>query len=172
MTGIYKIENKVTGQVYIGQSTNIKRRFKDHMVRAFNNFPSNEQYNNELYIDLRRYGKENFTFMVIEECQKEELKEKEAYWIGVYNSYLNGYNLNSGHLHQEATIKFDETIIKEIQKILLESNITYEEIHKKYNISFGRISDINQGRLLKNNLFSYPLRSKKRLLNSDGRVAN
>ena len=31
MIGIYKIENKVNGKIYIGQSVNIENRWKQHM---------------------------------------------------------------------------------------------------------------------------------------------
>ncbi|WP_143000418.1 GIY-YIG nuclease family protein [Ruminococcus sp. YE282] len=30
MIGIYKFTNKITGESYIGQSTNIKRRYNQH----------------------------------------------------------------------------------------------------------------------------------------------
>ena len=37
MIGIYKIENKVNGKVYIGQSVNIESRWKGHKSNLRNN---------------------------------------------------------------------------------------------------------------------------------------
>lgn len=86
--GIYKIENLKNGKIYIGQSIEIERRFQKHLVAK-----------DDFYIHkaLRKYGKENFTFQIIEECDLKILNEREIYWINFYNSLIpNGYNMNSG----------------------------------------------------------------------------
>ena len=62
-----------------------------------------------LYVAIRKYGIENFTFEVIEECRQEELNEKEIYWIKYYNSYgSGGYNAtlggDTGHLYDYSEI--------------------------------------------------------------------
>lgn len=36
MIGIYKITNKVNGHSYVGQSSNIQRRWQNHKVAAYN----------------------------------------------------------------------------------------------------------------------------------------
>lgn len=48
-----------------------------------------------------KYGIDNFLFEVIEECKRENLNEREIYWIKQYNSFFfdknsNGYNLTRG----------------------------------------------------------------------------
>ena len=46
---------------------------------------------------MNKYGINNFSFEIIEECKKNELSEKEKYWINYYNSTSpNGYNLTKG----------------------------------------------------------------------------
>ena len=45
---------------------------------------------------MRKYGIENFTFSVIEECSQEQLNEREIYWIEYYDTYKNGYNSTLG----------------------------------------------------------------------------
>lgn len=50
---------------------------------------------------MKKYGVENFSFSVIEECPLQELDNKEVYYIEKYNSYIhfpnsNGYNLTLG----------------------------------------------------------------------------
>ena len=90
MIGIYKIQNLINGKIYIGQSIHIKARFNAHKSEARNG------NTRPLYNAIRKYGVENFSFEVIEECSKEKLNEREIYWIKKYNSFHNGYNLTLG----------------------------------------------------------------------------
>ncbi len=94
MIGIYKIENKINGKIYIGQSNNIKTRWIQHLS-ALNNGIHN---NRHLQCAWNKYGESNFEFSVIEECNSEDLNSKEIYYIDFYNSYIskNGYNLTFG----------------------------------------------------------------------------
>ena len=87
MIGIYKITNKNTGKIYIGQSNDIERRFSEHC------------YKDVLAIDkaIQKYGKDAFSFEVVEECSLKTLDEREKYWIAYYNTYKGfGYNCNEG----------------------------------------------------------------------------
>lgn len=89
MIGIYKITNKITDQVYIGQSVHIERRWQEHSGRF--------QYGySKLYQAMQEYGIENFAFEIIEKCEATELDKKERYWIKYYNSYKKGYNSTPG----------------------------------------------------------------------------
>lgn len=89
MIGIYKIQNKINGKIYIGQSVNITRRLWEH--KTFKNAkPENIDY----YI--QKEGIENFKYDIIEECEKDSLIEREKYWIQYYDSYNNGYNQTLG----------------------------------------------------------------------------
>jgi len=38
----------------------------------------------------------NFTFEILEECPREQLNEKEAFWINMYQSNVFGMNGNKG----------------------------------------------------------------------------
>ena len=89
--GIYKITNKINGHSYIGQSVNIIRRWGDHRHHYHN-----LDYDCTLYKAFRKYGLENFEFEIIEECEPELLDEKEEYYIKLYDTYKNGYNLTIG----------------------------------------------------------------------------
>lgn len=92
MIGIYKITNKVNGNSYIGLSTDIERRWKDHK----NEYNWKREFNKTLYQAFQKYGLENFTFEVLEECSPIELSEKEKYYINLYDTYKNGYNNTTG----------------------------------------------------------------------------
>lgn len=92
MIGIYKITNKINGNSYIGLSTDIKRRWKDHKSE----YNWNRESKKPLYQAFKKYGIQNFTFEVLEECFPEELSNKEKYYIELYDTYKNGYNSTSG----------------------------------------------------------------------------
>lgn len=92
--GIYCIENLINHKKYIGLSKDIHRRWGEHRRTAFNS--ASKSYDLPIYGAIRKYGLENFSFNIIEECKEEELQEKEKYWIKYYNSTENGYNLTEG----------------------------------------------------------------------------
>lgn len=86
--GIYKIENLINGKVYIGQSIEIERRFKKHLTAKDNTI---------IHKAIRKYGKENFSLQILEECDITLLDDRESYWINYYNSIIpNGYNMING----------------------------------------------------------------------------
>ena len=89
MIGIYIITNKIDGKRYIGQSVDIKKRFHDHRCVS-------HETNVHLKRALKKYGKENFKYEVLEECPEEKLDELEVYYISKlkpeYNVSLGGQN--------------------------------------------------------------------------------
>lgn len=162
MTGIYMIKNLINGKCYIGQSINIKRRFKEHKSRILQK--SCKEYNSSLYQDIRKFGLQNFSFEVLEECSKEYLNEREIFWISYYNanSPFFGYNLLEGG----ATTFFknsrvlSEEEVEEIKK-LLRKNISQTEIARLFNVNQGTISDINVGDSWFSSDENYPIRKKQ-----------
>ena len=74
--GVYKMENKKTGVIYIGCSTQLKRRFRDHK----NNLKKNKHKNGLLQEAYNQYGLDVFEFEVIKEYPPDtpfEVLEKE-----------------------------------------------------------------------------------------------
>ena len=94
MIGIYKITNKINDNSYIGLSVDIERRWKTHCQRYQD--PNNKEYDKVLYKAFRKYGINNFSFEIIEECDAKQLQEKEKYWITFYDTYNHGYNATPG----------------------------------------------------------------------------
>lgn len=87
MIGIYKITKKENGKSYIGQSNDIERRFSEHKSKL--DIP--------IEMAIQKYGINAFTFEVIEECELNQLDERERFWIAYYNTYKGfGYNCNEG----------------------------------------------------------------------------
>lgn len=87
ISGIYKIENLINGKKYIGQSIDIQRRFDEH---------KRDKDNCRIHQALRKYGINNFSFEIVEECPIILLDEREKYWIKYYDSFNNGYNATTG----------------------------------------------------------------------------
>lgn len=95
ITGIYVITNKVNGKQYIGLSNNCIRRWYDHRNKGMKPLIE-EDVVKPLYRAFRKYGLENFTFEILEECSKEKLCERELYWIKEKETYTKGYNATIG----------------------------------------------------------------------------
>ena len=86
---VYKITNTRNGKPYVGQTTRpIKERFREH-ARCRKSLIGKA---------IRKYGAENFTFEVLEECENaEQLNEREIFWIAELNCKSpNGYNISDG----------------------------------------------------------------------------
>lgn len=91
--GIYKITHISTGKSYIGQSVDVATRWKQHIKRGLGADPITR---NKLYPAMNELGPENFTFALLEECPKEQLSEREKFWISYYQTYDFGYNETIG----------------------------------------------------------------------------
>ena len=94
ITGIYCIENIINHKKYIGQSVNIKERWRKHRKELY----ANKHDNDYLQKSWNKYGKASFSFYILEECKIEDLDEKEIYYIDLYKTldFKYGYNLKSG----------------------------------------------------------------------------
>ena len=93
-TGIYKITNIKTKECYIGQAIHIKDRFVEHAKCGLG---IDTPAGNKLYKAIQEFGLWNFSFEVLEECPREQLNEKEKYYIDLYSSYDYGYNSTRGN---------------------------------------------------------------------------
>lgn len=95
MVGIYKITNLINNKIYVGQSINIKDRWYQHKYKA--DKPQERGYNSIIHCAFRKYGIDNFSFEILEECNEDELDTKEQYWIKTLNTLApNGYNILIG----------------------------------------------------------------------------
>lgn len=87
---VYKITNNINNKIYVGMTRyTIQKRWQEHKNKY-------KKKNTHLYFAMRKYGIENFSIEVIEECKEEDLILREAYWIQFYNSYNDGYNMTEG----------------------------------------------------------------------------
>lgn len=86
---IYKYTYTPTGESYIGQTTNFNKRQKEHLK---------EDRINLKFHNLLRKHYNDFIIEILEQniSTKEELNNKEKFYIKKYNSYNNGFNLTQG----------------------------------------------------------------------------
>lgn len=91
---IYKITNQLNGKIYIGQTIRKPEyRWYEHINNAYN---SNRRDKMAITQAIAKYGEENFQFEVIEECDNNQLNEREQYYIHYYHSLQDGYNSTPG----------------------------------------------------------------------------
>ena len=90
IVGIYKITSP-SGKIYIGQSSNIHERIKRYI-----NLNCKPQI--RLYNSLLKYGWNDHIFKIIEECDINQLDERELFWgIKLDTLGINGLNLRLGN---------------------------------------------------------------------------
>lgn len=77
LCGVYKIVNIVNNKVYIGSSVNIKYRLNTHkrLLRQ------NKHFNYHLQSSYNKHGESSFLFVQLEITTKEQMIEREQYWI-------------------------------------------------------------------------------------------
>lgn len=89
-TGIYKITNLENQMCYVGQAVNIADRLKQHIKRGLGAEPATR---NKLYPAMKNIGVENFSFEIIEQCDRSCLNEKEDYWQEYFKAKEFGYSI-------------------------------------------------------------------------------
>ena len=139
---IYKITNKLNNKVYIGQTIQKPiERFYQHCAKKCDKYILNMVIHKAIF----KYGKDNFTFEVIEEVPKQQLNEREEYWIKYYNSYTDGYNSTKGGQKGNKPFKDidNKTIIEQYQQ-----GKSLRTIGKMFNIDKATVKSI----LIRNNI--------------------
>lgn len=162
---IYKAEFP-NGKVYIGRTKNFNNRIYQHI------WNSKRVENNHItmYRAIRKYKPENIKWEILCECSDiKEMKEKEIYYIKLYNSTLEkfGYNMvcgdkeiykkrenfedgymvdiikrklkSNGH-DPEKYIVIGEKLSEEIKNDYINNKFSIRKLVKKYKISKQRLT--------------------------------
>lgn len=84
-SGIYMWTNWLTGDIYIGQSADLSKRFRKYFTISY------IKSRNELIISraLIKYGYANFSVAVLEYCDKSDLCVREQYYLDKFNPQYN-----------------------------------------------------------------------------------
>ena len=162
---IYKITNKINKKVYIGQSNEPERRWREHCERQ-------EKYESLIHKAIMKYGKENFIFEIL--GWFEDYNEKEIQFIQEYRSLSPyGYNILRGRknppIHygeDNPASKISKEMADSIKKDLQNWSISRKQILKKYHVTNDIIRHINEGDSWRDETFTYPLRPKENELDA------
>lgn len=90
--GIYTITHITTGRQYVGSSINIKLRWKYHKE----SLRAGKHHSCLLQRAWLKYGDAAFEWIVIEQCSKEYLSEREVFWISELNPFYNTLTCQKG----------------------------------------------------------------------------
>jgi group I intron endonuclease len=161
--GIYKITNLVNGHCYIGQSVDIKRRWRNEKSAAFN--IKSRSYNTVLSKAFRKYaviqdGKidfSNFNFEILEECNVNNLNEREQHYVAKYKA---DYNMTDGGDSARIQILDKQQIMQVINCLRTDLYKNSDQIGKEFNISGRMVRNINNGTCHRVDGIAYPIRPK------------
>lgn len=86
-SGVYVFLHRASGMVYVGSAVNMKKRYNEYLFKARTDGET------IFYRALREFGIDSFDFEVIQECPKEQLLERERFWIAFFGSAtVDGFN--------------------------------------------------------------------------------
>lgn len=90
-SGIYAIVNTTTNKQYIGSSVNLEKRFAQHLYHL----RRNTHHSPRLQNSYNKHGEEMFSFVVLELCPNDRLKEIEQTYLDNVKPFEQdkGYNI-------------------------------------------------------------------------------
>jgi group I intron endonuclease len=84
-SGVYFLESTITHNIYIGSSSDLKKRKSDH----FRVLKKGAHINAKLNRHCKKFGINVLVFKVREYCTNDKLREREQYYIDKYKPYFN-----------------------------------------------------------------------------------
>ena len=90
ISAVYKITNTITGDFYVGSSKDVKLRWASHKRQS----AWNKQPNNQMYLDMQKYGVDKFVFEILAEVEEGKLKDAEQKFIELLKPTYNNYRAN------------------------------------------------------------------------------
>lgn len=90
-SGVYCIRNVKNDKVYVGESYDIEARWRAHRGCL----EQGSHYNEILQASWNKWGADSFEWEVLELCERELLRKREAHWMNEYNACdrRRGYNI-------------------------------------------------------------------------------
>jgi group I intron endonuclease len=122
---IYKINNSINNDFYIGSTRNVKKRYYTHL----NHIRTNKNTCIKLIRAVNKYKEENFTFEIIEECDLNSILIREQYYIDTLNPKYNISKIAGSNFGIKRTeeVKLKKSISQKENW----NNVTYRDKHLK-----------------------------------------
>jgi group I intron endonuclease len=142
MIGIYCMYfEDLYGVYYIGCSSNIETRIKDHLSALDRGSHTNKKIQNA----YNKYGTP--VFEILETCNIDNLSQREIYYINLFDSYRSGFNLTSGGEgggigENNTYAKYKESDYYNVLKLLAYSEEPYSTISERTTVSIDVIKKI------------------------------
>lgn len=133
--GIYLLYYDNINEVYVGQSVNIERRFKQHKY----NLKLGTHCNKKLSDLYAIYGCPNLS--VIETCVLSELNDKELFWIKEFNSIKDGLNIIENSNGSGIGYNQSNSIYTKLQILKV---FRYSYLHSYIHLTIKEISEITK----------------------------
>lgn len=106
MAYIYCIKNNINGKCYVGKTLRSpEERFLEHLCDS----RKQTHENRPLYRAIKKYGEDNFSLQVLEECADKFASSREMWYIEELKTYACGYNATVGG---DGAQLFDHNVIK------------------------------------------------------------
>jgi group I intron endonuclease len=162
MIGIYKITNP-KGKVYIGQSVDIEDRFKQYRY-----LKCKKQI--RLYRSFKKYSIDNHNFEILENCNIDELNERERYYQNLYdvigkkglNCRLTKTDDKSGFMSEKTKKKMSKSMTgRKKSKECIEKSIKFHTGRKRSEQTKLNISNSLKGRVINEEWRNKISKSKK-----------
>lgn len=160
---IYIITNDLNSKVYIGQTKRtLGERWKEHKREKC----SINEHNMLIKRAILKYGEQHFKVKELERCNIEDLNAREIYYISLYNSYNNGYNLTRGGQESTKVLKLvdRQTEIVELYK----EGFSLRELAKEYNVdkfTIKHILEINNIIIRSTKTYKYSQEERQHIIN-------
>lgn len=162
--GIYAVEDVDTGNIYVGQSSDIAKRWSNHST-----FLKNGKHCYKELQEAYNKDKDRIKYTILEECNEEMLQEREDWWIKhvqkidgwtLLNKQKFGGNHNTkvkdtsrmckaqrGEKNGNCRLRKEDVI--EIKK-LLKKGVTQKELARQFGVSKTHINNIANSKRWKN----------------------
>lgn len=141
--GIYVLKFYGTEKVYVGQSVNIEKRYRNHIQRL-----KNGTHNYKMLEAYSRYGEPKYTILC--ETSSEELNSLEMEAFELFDSINNGFNISStSDIFQEGenngSSKYSNAQVYEVLEYLTDATIRYRDISIATGVSESSVRHIAAG---------------------------
>lgn len=152
ISGVYRIVNLVNGKQYIGSSISLYDRKHIHL----NYLKNNNHTNKHLQFSYNKHGVDNFSFEVLETCDKEILLVREQYYIDTLNPQYNIRLIAESNLGYKHTVKACNKMSKSRKLVTItedwKSNISKSMMNHVVTLeTANKISKTKKGKRLHEN---------------------